>query len=562
MFNINIIGRTYRHVQRYRQILTVLIKYGFDNFVHSLNIEQYLEIGLNLISSKPREPIESLSRAERMRLVVEELGPTFIKVGQILSTRPDLLPIDLIVELSKLQDRVPPFPFEDAKKIIAEELKQPITNIFSDLSEEPLAAASVGQVHQARLNSGEDVVIKVRRPQVERTIEIDLEIMYHIATLMENHLEGWDLHRPTQIVTEFMHSLEREMNYRIEAANMERFHYHFADDPTIFIPRVYREYTTPRMLTMQYINGIKASEIEQLDKAGYDRHKIAEVGAKIIMKQVFIHGFFHADPHPGNIFILPGQIICLLDFGMTGRLDRQSREYFADLLMAVVQRDPIKARRTLLRLTDAGPELDQNKLERDISEFMDLYCYLPLKELDMSRVLPELVKMLTKHRLRIPPDIFLMLKAFTNIEGLGRLLDPDFEMVRQAEPFVRRIQFNRYHPRRFALDAFDSSSEALHLLKEIPGELRQLLRQIKRGEVKVKINHTGMEPLLRTLDDLSNRLSFAIVLASLVIGSSLIIHSDIPPKWHEIPVIGMAGYLVAGIMGFWLLISMLRGGRM
>ncbi|MBW1931370.1 MAG: AarF/ABC1/UbiB kinase family protein, partial [Deltaproteobacteria bacterium] len=295
---IGIIGKTYRHIQRYRQILTVLFKYGFGDLVHTLKIEQYLEIGLQMISRKRREKIETLSRAERVRMAMEELGPTFVKMGQILSTRPDLLPVEFIQELGKLQDHVPPFEYAQAKDIIERELGVPLGQLFKDFEETPLASASIGQVHRARLVDGDEVVVKVQRPGIRKTIEVDLEIMLHLATLMEKHLEGWDIQRPPRIVEEFARTLEKELDYTIEAAHTERFAMQFIGDTTVYVPKIYREATTSRVLTMEYVSGIKASEIARLDEAGYDRREIARRGFDLIMKQIFVHGFFHADPHP------------------------------------------------------------------------------------------------------------------------------------------------------------------------------------------------------------------------------------------------------------------------
>ncbi len=557
-----VIGKTYRHIQRYRQILTVLFKYGFGDLVHTLKIEQYLEIGLQMISRKRREKIETLSRAERVRMAMEELGPTFIKMGQILSTRPDLLPVEFIRELEKLQDHVPPFEYAQAKDIIERELGVPLGQLFKDFEETPLASASIGQVHRARLVDGDEVVVKVQRPGIRKTIEVDLEIMLHLATLMERHLEGWDIQRPTRIVEEFARTLEKELDYTIEAAHTERFAMQFIGDTTVYVPKIYREATTSRVLTMEYVSGIKASEIARLDEAGYDRREIARRGFDLIMKQIFVHGFFHADPHPGNIFILPGNVICYLDFGMMGRIGRKSRENFADLAMSIVRRDETKATRALLKLTISDEEPDYHSLERDVAEFIDLHFYRPLKELDFGKILHQLLEMAARHRLTIPQDIFLMIKALSTVEGVGRVLDPDFDAMERAAPFVRRIQLQRLHPKRVAEDIYDSGSDFLHLIKEIPGELREILRQARQGRVKIEFEHQGMEPMLSTFDRISNRIAFAIVLASLVIGSSLIVLSGVPPKWHEIPVIGLAGFIIAGVMGLWLLVSTIRRGSM
>ena len=559
---IGMISRTYRHIQRYRQILTVLFKYGFGDLIDTLKIEQYLEIGLQMISRRRREKIETLSRAERVRMAFEELGPTFIKMGQILSTRPDLLPVEFIRQLSKLQDDVPPFAFELVRENIEKELGLSLEQVYQEFEETPLASASIGQVHKARLLNGEPVIVKVQRPDIKKSIDVDLEIMLHLATLMERHLKAMEIHRPTRVVQEFARTLEMELDYTLEAAHAERFAAQFLGERTIYVPKVFREVTTKRILTLEYVEGIKASELEKLGEAGLDPRKIARRGFDLILKQIFIHGFFHADPHPGNVFILPNNIICFLDFGMMGRIRRQAREDFADLIMGIVQRDETKAARALTLLTIPDEKTDLADLERDVAQFIDKYFYRPLKDLEMGKLLQNLVEMTTQNRLRIPPDLFLMLKALATEEGLGKMLDPDFDAIKQAAPFIKRVQMDRLHPKRIAGDIYDSGSEFLHLLREIPGEVREILRQARQGRVKMEFEHRGLEPMLSTHDRISNRIAFAIILAALIIGSSLIVLSGVPPKWHEIPVIGLAGFVIAAIMGFWLLISIIRRGRM
>ncbi len=559
---IGIVGRTYRHIQRYRQILTVLFKYGFGDLVDVLKIEQYIEIGLQMISRKRREKIERLSRAERVRMALEELGPTFIKMGQILSTRPDLLPVEFIRELGKLQDNVPPFGFDQAKKIIETELGAPLQDIFMNFDETPVASASLGQVHEALLAEDEEVVVKVQRPGIRKTIEVDMEIMLHLATLMERHLEGWNVHRPTKVVEEFARTLEKEMDYTAEASHMQTFSKHFKGEHTVYVPKVYRGVTTDRVLTMEKIVGIKVSRIDLLEKRGFDKEEIAARGADLIMKQIFVHGFFHADPHPGNIFILPDNVICYLDFGMMGRIGRQTREDFADLIMGIVHQDESSAVNALLKLTIWDDEPERGLLERDVAEFMDQHFNRPLKELELGKLLHQLLDIATKHRMRLEPDLFLMIKALSTVEALGKILDPDFDITSKAAPFIRHIQLDRLHPGRIAGDMIDSGADFVSLLKEIPGEIRKILKQTRQGRVKIEFEHRGLEPMLSTHDRISNRIAFAIVLASLVIGSSLIVLSGIPPKWHDIPVIGLAGFVIAGIMALWLLVSILRRGRM
>jgi len=559
---IGVIGKTYRHIQRYRQILTVLFKYGFGDVVDTLKIEQYLEIGLNMVSRKRRERIETLTRAERLRMVVEELGPTFVKMGQILSTRPDLLPPEFLHELQKLQDHVHPFSFEQAKDIVETELGRPLSQAYQSFDENPLASASIGQVHRARLITGEDVVVKIQRPGIQKIIDIDLEIILHIATLMEKHLEGWNTQRPTKIVEEFARTLEKELDYGMEAAHTEHFAMQFSQDDTIYVPKIYHEATTRRVLTMERIEGIKISDVHRLEEEGLDRRIIARSGFDLIMKQVFTYGFFHADPHPGNVFVLPQNVICYLDFGMMGRIDTRTRDHFAELLMSIVQRNETKVTNALITITSHEEEPDRHLLERAVGEFIDRHFYRSLKEVELGILLYQLFDVVAKFRLRIPPDLFLMIKALSTVEGIGRKLDPDLDIFTQAEPFMRQVQIDRLNPEKIAADIFNAGTDLVHLLKEIPKDFENILKQFKEGKVKIGFEHRGLKPILYTLDRISNRIAFAIVLASLVIGSSLIVLSGIPPTWHEIPVIGLIGFIISGFMGFWLLLSTLKNGKM
>ena len=559
---IGVIGRTYRHLQRYRQILAVLFRYGFGDLVDTLRIEEYLEIGLQMISRKSRKQVDRLTRSERLRMALEELGPTFVKLGQMLSTRPDLISVEFVEELSRLQDDVPPFAYADVVRIIESELGMGPGDIFTDFEEKPLAAASIGQVHRARLKDGEKVVVKVRRPGIRRIIEVDLEIMLHLASLAERHLEEFQVNRPSRIVEEFTRTLEKEIDYTIEASHIERFSRQFLDDETVYVPKVFRETTTERVLTTEYIEGVKASEIDRIEKEGLDRKLITARGADLILKQVFDHGFFHADPHPGNIFILPGNVICYLDFGMMGSVERQTREDFADLVHSVVMRDESGAMRALLMLTQYDEEPDERLLARDLADLMGQYSHQPLKDLHMEKLLQALMEVISRHRLQMPPDLFLMLKALATVEGVGLSLDPDFHIINQAAPFIQRVKMERFHPKRVASEALQSGADLVRLAQEIPGEIRTLLRQVKRGKVKMEFEHRGLEPMLATHDQISNRIAFSIVIAALIVGSALIVLSKTPPLLLGIPVIGIFGFVVAGMMGVWLLIAILRKGRL
>ena len=556
------IGRTYRHLNRYHRILRVLFKYGFDDLIERLHIDQYLESGLQMINRKPRSQVQRLSRPERLRMAMEELGPTFVKLGQLLSTRPDFIPPDYLTELAKLQDNVPAFSYQEVVDIFAEEFGKTPEDVFAHFDQQPLAAASIGQVHRARLEDGTEVVLKVQRPGIENTIAVDLEILAHIAGLMEEHLEEVQGHRPTAIVHEFARSLSREIDFSIELTNIQRFARQFEGNEDIHVPLVYPQLSSERVLVLEYVDGIKASDLESLRRKGRDLKLIAERGANLVMEQIFVHGFFHADPHPGNILVLPQDVICFIDFGQMGRLNLKDREEFTDLVLNLVGGNERKVTKGVLKLTIQYGEVDRDGLARDLGELMDQYLYKPLKELAAGKILQDLLDLVTRHGLSLRPNLYLMMKALSTVEGVGLQLDPDMELISLARPFMQKIKTGRIKPKRLAEEMGETGSEYLSLIRELPGELRTILKQLRDGRMKLEFEHRGLHALGLALDRISNRISFAIVLAAQIIGSSLIILSDIPPKWNGIPVVGMAGFLIAGIMGFWLLLSIIRHGRM
>ena len=559
---IGVVGRTYRNLNRYRQILAVLFKYGFGDLIELLKIEQYIEVGLQLISKNRRNRIEKLSRAERVRMAFEELGPTYVKLGQVLSTRPDLVPVDFTNELSKLQDNVPPFAFSEAKEIIETEFGLPLEELYDFFDELPFASASIGQVHKAGLKDGETVAVKVQRPGIKKIIEVDLEIMLHLAMLVERNIKEIAPYRPVKIIEEFARTLEKEIDYTLEATSMERFARHFLNDPTTYIPKVFREMTTERVLTMELVDGIKVSEIDRLEGAGLNRKTITVRGADFYLKQVFDFGFFHADPHPGNIFILPDNVICLLDFGMTGSVDRQTRENFVDLIDSVAHRHETKTTQMILKLTSWDDEPDIRQLERDVTDFMGRHLYKALKNIEVGKLLNHLLELISRHRLMIAPDIFLMMKAMTTIEGVALVLDPDFDMIAQTAPFIRRIKLSRFHPERIAEDLIQLVSETLQFVEKFPKDLLEITRLIRQQRLSLKMEHQGLDAMLATHDRISNRISFSIIIAALIIGSALIVISEIPPLFYGISLIGIVLFSTAAIMGIWLLIAILRKGRL
>ncbi|MDL2328536.1 AarF/ABC1/UbiB kinase family protein [Desulfosarcina sp. OttesenSCG-928-A07] len=559
---LGVIRRTYRNLNRYRQILAVLIKYGFDDLVEMLKIDQYIELGLQLITRHHGDREERLSRAERIRMAIEELGPTYIKLGQILSSRPDLVPMDFIEELAKLQDKVPSFPFSEVRRIIYQETGQAIDDLFAKMDSKPLASASIGQVHRAWLTDGEAVAVKIQRPGIRNIIEVDLEIMLHLATLAERHIEEIAFHRPVKIVEEFARTIEKELNYTLEASSMERVARAFLYDPTVYIPKVYADITTHRVLTTEFIDGIKVSLVDELDAAGYDRKRITRRGADILLVQMFEHGFFHADPHPGNLFVLPDNVICLLDFGMMGTVDRHTRELFVDLVDAVVGQDAARAARMLTKLMLWDEEPDFRLLTKDVSDFMGEHFYKPIKDIELGRLLNHILETTSAHRLRIPPDIFLMMKALSTVEGVGLTLDPDFDMVAHTAPFIRKVKLARFSPGRIGRDAIGLAAQYMDFIQEFPRDLLEITRNIRKKRFTFMLELKGMETMLSTYDQISNRISFSIIIAALIIGSALIVISKTPPLIYGISLIGIIGFITAAILGIWLLVAIIKKGKL
>jgi len=556
-------NRNLRSIRRYRNILGILIKYGFGHFVEQLNIDYYLELGRKIVTlgSAPKE-IERLTQPQRLRLALEELGPTFIKLGQLLSTRPDIIPKDYVFELKKLQDKVPSVPVDEIRKQIAQELGQPVEEILAEFSTEPLAAASIAQVHRGRLHGGEEVVFKVRRPGVRKVVETDLDILSGLAQLMEAHVPALELYDPVGLVKEFRRTISREMDFSREGATIDRFAANFERDDSIHIPKVYWDYTGETVLALEYVPGIKVSELDALKEAGHDLKVIARKGATAFLRQVFEHGLFHGDPHPGNVFILPGDTICMLDYGMVGRLSEDLKLELTELLLSLLQRDVDRIISQLLYAGELTDDADLKSLKRDLSEFIEDYYDILLQDIKVGKLLVDFIEILTEHRIRFPSDLMLLARALIAMEGLGRQLDPAFNMIEHVRPFAEKIVRDRLAPTNMTREF----GKILHgygsLARNLPRDLKEFINRINRNKFKIDLEHRGLERLISDLDKSSNRISFSLLISALIIGSSLIMQTNKGPMLFGFPVLGFLGYSVAGLLGLWLAIAILRSGRL
>jgi len=526
------------------------------------------QLGLLSTLSLPRRLLHReaegppLSLPEHTRLAIEELGPTFIKLGQILSTRPDLIPPAYIRELSKLQDAVPPAPWETIKSRIETELGGPIEDIFASFEVEPVAAASLAQVHGAILPSGEEVIVKVQRPGIEDVIAVDLEILFDLARLIQERTPLGRLYDLPEIAEEFAYTLRAEMDYRREGRNADRFRANFADEPYLYIPKVYWNYTTERVLVLERIHGIKIDDIEALDAAGVDRHQVALNAARIIIKEVLEDGFFHADPHPGNFFVMEGAVIGAMDFGMVGYLNQHMREELVRLYIVTLSLDSERIVDQLIRMGALEHRVDRRGLRRDLDLLLLKYYGLPLKEIRAQEMMEEVIPLAFRHHLRLPSELWLLGKTLAMMEGVGLKLDPDFNIFEVSQPYVRRLIWQIASPWVWGKRLAQGASDWSELLASLPRQIPRLLEQVEQGELQLTMSLRESKGVLRKLDRIANRLAVSILAASLIIGLALMISAF---RLGEQKGVGfwlvIAGFIAASILGLWLLFSIWRSGR-
>lgn len=564
-----------RDLGRLHEIASILIRYGFGDVVRRMGMANALERAGRALLWKHAEELAHLEPPARARRALEDLGPTFIKLGQVLATRVDLLDPEWIAEFSKLQDSAPPTPYADIRQQLSEDLGAPPEEVFAAFDPEPLAAASIAQVYRARLKDGSAVVVKVRRPGVQSIIKADLRWLMRLVELVETENPELRNFHPQEIVRQFELSLRRELDFATECSNTERIAKNFEGytdpdavppaaglpaAPIIVIPRIHWQYTGERVCVQEYIDGIPGRDLAAADHAGLNRKILARRGARAVLKMIVEDGFFHADPHPGNVYYLPGNRIAFIDFGMVGRLTEERRDQMIQLLYGFVQHEPERIIDVVCNWSSEG-STDEEGLMREIQTFVDKYHGVPLKQLSLGAMLSDLMTILRKYRITLPPDLALLVKAFITLEGMGRELNPDFEMAAEAMPILEQSVRARYAPAALIKRGWHSIGEMLAMISGLPHDLSKLLRTARRGRLEIHIDVTHLKHVGNQLDGAANRMVVGIVVASLIIGSSIVMTVPGGPTLLGLPTFGLLGFLGAGTGGVWLLLSVLKSNK-
>lgn len=549
--------RLLRNIGRTRQIVTVLLNHGFGDVVDRIGLRSVWQRWKCFLFRRKEAPLPRLKTVERVRLTLESLGPTFIKFGQVMSTRPDLVPADMLAELKKLQERVPPFSGEKAIEVLQVQFEKTPAQLFAAFEAEPLAAGSLGQVHRARHFDGTPLAIKIRRPDVVRDVERDISLMQELALLLDRHVPESRIFDPVGLVNHFARTIRREMNFAREGRTMEEFARLFQGDDILYVPRVYWELTTESVLTMEFVEGARINdpvEMQQIPRTAAD---IAGDGARIFMKQAFEFGMFHGDPHPGNIRILPNGRVCLLDYGMIGMLEEETREQLVDLLQAIADQNASSAVDVVLRLGEPRGDIDMTLLKVDMRDFIANYYGVELERIDVSRLLSDFVGIMSTHHIRCPGSLMLLIRALVTLEGIGASLDPEFNLAGYLQPFVEKLVKDRYQPRKLAEKIFRDVRMLAGSLHDLPVHLGTALQKLADDDLQVHLDHRGLDHLILELERASNRLVVGMVVAALILASAILIPAGTNTFWVSVPI-----YLLSSLLAMWLIYGIFRSGRL
>jgi ubiquinone biosynthesis protein len=551
---------TARDLGRLKEILGVMVRHGFGDTVRRLGLADRLERAGQALHWAHAADLARVEPPAQVRLALEELGPAFVKFGQILAGRADLFGPEWIAEFEKLHSQVPAVPLDVLRPQLREDLGAEPEEVFAWFDATPLAAASIAQVHRARLRDGTEVIVKIRRPGITDTIHADLRLLLRLAALAEAELPALKPYRPQQLVREFARSLRRELDLAGECRQAERIALNLAQLPHIVIPRVYWEHTRERLNVQDFIDGTPGGALGALvPEAGFDRTVLARRGAQAVLKMIVEDGLFHADPHPGNVFYLPGNRIAFIDFGMVGRLSQRRREELLQLLLGLVEHQPQAVADVLLDWTGDEHGVNLGQLETEVEAFVDQYHGVPLAQLSLGQMLADVTAILREHHLGLPADLALLIKAFISLEGMGRNLDPDFHMATEALPL--QVARDRYHPRALAGRAWWTLRRALSTVEQLPDDVARLLRNARRGHFQVGIELAHLKRVGDQIDRSANRLAMALVIAALIIGSSIVMTVKGGPTLFGLPAFGFLGFFGAVVCGLWLVRAIWRSSH-
>lgn len=550
-----------RDMGRLNQILGVLIRHGFGDSVRRLGLADRLERAGHALKWEHAADLARLEPSVQVRLAIEELGPTFVKLGQILAGRADLFGPEYIAEFEKLHSHVPAVPLETLRPQLCEDLGGEPEDVFARFDPEPLAAASIAQVHRAQLKDGTEVIVKIRRPGITDTIEADLRLLARIAAVAEAEIPSLKPYRPQQLVRELARSLKRELDLASECRNAERIATNLAPLPWIVVPKVHWQHTTERVNVQDFVGGVAGNDLAGLDRQNFDRNLLAQRGSQAVLKMIVQDGFFHADPHPGNVFYLEGNRIAFIDFGMVGRLSQRRRDELLNLLLGLVERNPQTVADVLLDWTGDEHGVNLALLETEIEAFVDQYHGTPLAQLNLGQMLADVTAILREHHLGLPSDMALLIKAFITLEGMGRGLDPAFHMTTEALPLLRQVVRARYKPQVVATRAWQTLRHTLAVAEQLPHDVSRLLRNARRGRVHVGIELAHLKRVGDQIDRAANRLTMALVIAALIIGSSIVMTVQGGPTLFGLPAFGFIGFASAFVGGLWLVRAIWRSSK-
>ena len=544
-----------KSLNRTKEIISVIMAYGFKDIIAVTPILKLVKNPIQKFNVKYKGvDLRSYTRGQRIRMACEELGTTFVKLGQILSNRSDILPKDIIDELKKLQNNVKPFDEKEAVAIVEQELQKPINEAFQSFDTTPKASASISQVHIAVLKTGEKVAIKIKRPNIEENILNDIEIITWLSSILEKYNEEFALIRPEKLIKAFKNQLLQELDFNFEKNNTIKFQKFFKNNKNIKIAKIYEEYSTKNILTMEYIEGIKISDISP-DDTKYDRKKLVSIGVDCVLEQIFKLGFFHADPHPGNLMALDNNVLCFLDFGMIGFIPPTSKEAFSSLIMSINNADYINLAKAVLDLCNHSEIQNMEDFNMAIFMLVNKYIDMPLENINIEDIFNELISIIREFRLMLSGNIMLLIKSLIVLEGVGRDLDKDLKLVEHIKPFAFKYVKEQLKPDNLLKQSRNLINDYFHVLKNVPSDLGEVINLMRKGNIRIQLEHKKLDTLANTLDSLGDRLSYSIVLASLIISSGLIIATKMPPLIHGISLVGLVGFLLSGIMGFIMIIS-------